>query len=282
MSHFGCLKVSCFYGLVVYNELKMKTIILSGGLGYRLKEETEFKPKPMVLIGGKPILWHIMKIYAHFGFNEFIIALGYKGEMIKDYFINQKHLAYNFTLHTKTGTSKILKDDHHSATVDDFVITFVDTGQDTLPGERILRVKDYIPDTDTDFMVTYGDGVSNIDIKKLVAFHKKQKTIGTISGVHPRSKYGLLSVNKEGVVTKFIEKPVLNEWVNGGFMIFKKEFFNYLRPEEMEHEALKRLVKERQLSIFIHNGFWHAMDTYPDVENLNNFWMQNPEWKVWK
>jgi glucose-1-phosphate cytidylyltransferase len=260
----------------------MKTIILSGGLGYRLKEETEFKPKPMVLIGGKPILWHIMKIYAHYGYNEFIIALGYKGEMIKDYFLNQKHLGYNFTLETKSGVTKILKDEHHSATIDDFKITFVDTGQDTLPGERILRLKNYIPEKDTDFMVTYGDGVSDINIKELVTFHKKQNTIGTVTAVHPRSKYGLLSVDKEVIVNKFIEKPVLKDWINGGFMVFKKDFFNYLRGKEMEHEALKRIIKERELSIHVHNGFWHAMDTYPDVENLNRMWSEGAMWKIWK
>jgi glucose-1-phosphate cytidylyltransferase len=259
----------------------MKTIILSGGLGYRLKEETEFKPKPMVQIGGKPILWHIMKIYAHYGYKDFIIALGYKGDYIKDYFLNQKYLAHDFTIHTKSGYSKLYRNSKERA-VDDFSITFVDTGEETLPGERILRVKKYIPEGE-DFMVTYGDGVSDVNIPELVRFHKKQKTIGTVTGVHPRSKYGLLKTDKDtNIVKKFVEKPVLKgEWVNGGFMIFKYKFFNFLGKGEMEHEGIKRLINDNQLSLFVHEGFWHAMDTYPDVENLNQYWRTDPPWKVW-
>jgi glucose-1-phosphate cytidylyltransferase len=259
----------------------MKTIILCGGIGYRLKEETEFKPKPMVLIGGKPILWHIMKIYSHYGFNEFVIALGYKGDYIKDYFLNQKYFLHDFTLQTKTGLTRIHRDKTDSKLIDDFKITFVDTGLDTLPGERVLRVKDYIGD-DNDFMVTYGDGVGNVDIRKLVTFHKKQKTIGTITGVYPRSKYGLIRSNQKQIATEFVEKPTMKSWINGGFMIFKKTFFSYLRPGETEHPALKRLVKEHQLSLYLHKGFWHCMDTYQDVANLNTLWNTGPEWKVWR
>lgn len=236
----------------------MKIIILSGGLGYRLKEETEFKPKPMVQIGGKPILWHIMKIYAHYGFNEFIVALGYKGDYIKEYFEKHKNL------------------------VKDFSIELVDTGQETLPGERILRLKDFIPVEDKNFMVTYGDGVSNVNIEELVTFHQKQGTIGTVTGVHPRSRFGLLTKSKKHIVDKFVEKPILKEWVNGGFMVFKKNFFKYLKRGEMEHNALKRLVKKNELSLYVHNGFWHSMDTYPDVDSLNKYWREDPEWKVWK
>lgn len=258
----------------------MKTIILSGGLGYRLKEETEFKPKPMVNIGGKPMLWHIMKIYSHYGFNDFIIALGYKGDYIKQYFLNQKQFSHDFTLHTRSGYTKIYRNDGNRS--DNFKITFVDTGEETLPGERILRLKDYIPSEDKDFMVTYGDGVSNINISDLVKFHKKQKTIGTITGVHPRSKYGLLKLGENNIVESFTEKPVLKERTNGGFMVFKKSFFKYLRPGELEHDGLKRLVKEKQLSVFVHDGFWHSMDTYSDVESLNQLWNNAPEWKVWK
>ena len=235
----------------------MKVVILCGGIGYRLKEETEFKPKPMVRIGDKPILWHIMKIYSHFGFNDFIIALGYKGGYIREYFSNKKN-------------------------IENFNIDLIDTGLETLPGERILQIKNNIPKTDQNFMVTYGDGVGDIDIKSLVSFHKKQNTIGTITGVHPRSKYGLVTITKNHLVKKFIEKPVLKEWINGGFMIFKKEFFDYLRNEEMEHEGLKRLTKESQLSLYIHHGFWHSMDTYPDVDNLNRLWKEDPKWKIWK
>lgn len=257
----------------------MKTIILCGGIGYRLKEETEFKPKPMVQIGDKPILWHIMKIYAHYGFNDFIIALGYKGDYIKQYFLNEEKMVHDFSLDTLSGKTKIIKNGTNS---ENFKITFVNTGEETLPGERILRLKNYIPDTDENFMVTYGDGVADINIKELVKFHIKQGTIGTVTGVHPRSKYGLLVTNKNKIVTSFIEKPVLKEWVNGGFMVFKKDFFNYLREKEMEHIAIKRLIAKEQLSLYIHDGFWHSMDTYPDVASLNKYWEEDPKWKVWK
>lgn len=259
----------------------MKVIILCGGIGYRLKEETEFKPKPMVFIGNKPILWHIMKIFSHHGYNEFIIALGYKGDYIKDYFLNQKYFVDNFTLHTKSGYTKLHRSDKDK-NKDDFKITFVDTGQDTLPGERILRIKDFLPETDEDFMVTYGDGVADINIKELVKFHQKQNSIGTVTGVHPRSKYGLLTIDNKYVVRQFLEKPVLSEWTNGGFMVFKKSFFKYLRKGEYEHDALKRLIQDGQLSVYTHNGFWHSMDTYPDVDNLNRLWIEDPKWKVWK
>lgn len=260
----------------------MKTIILCGGIGYRLKEETEFKPKPMVLIGNKPILWHIMKIYAHFGFNEFIIALGYKGDYIKEYFLNQKYFLHDFTLYTKTGTTRIHRDKTDGKLIDDFNITFVDTGLDTLPGERILRCREFIPEGDGEFMVTYGDGVGNVDINALITFHRKQKTIGTITGVFPRSKYGMLKVDKRRRVTNFVEKPTFQEQTNGGFMVFKKSFFDYIRPGEFEHAAIKRLVRKSELSVYPHTGFWHSMDTYADVDNLNKLWREHQLWKVWK
>lgn len=259
----------------------MKTVILCGGLGYRLKEETEFKPKPMVLIGGKPILWHIMKMYAHYGFNEFIIALGYKGDYIKQYFLNQQAYAHDFTIHTRSGKTKLHK--KKNSGTDDFKITFVDTGEETEPGERILKIKKYIPAEDKYFMVTYGDGVSNLNVRDLVRFAKKQKTIGTITGVHPgTSRYGLLTVDKKNFATEFAEKPMMKETVNGGFMVFNKKVFNYIKEGELEHEALRRLIAINQLSVFPHEGFWHCMDTYKDVENLNKLWVDNPQWKVWQ
>src|SRR3989344_7312341 len=257
----------------------MKTIILCGGIGYRLKEEAEFKPKPMVQIGGKPILWHIMKIYSHYGFNDFIIALGYKGDYIKQYFINEKNMVHDFSLDTLSGKTKIIKNGTKS---ENFKITFVNTGEETLVGERILRVKDFIPETDENFMVTYGDGVSDLNISDLVKFHIKQETIGTVTGVHPRSRYGLMATDKNKIATSFIEKPVLREWINGGFMVFKKAFFDYLKEGEMEHPAMKRLIAKKQLSLYRHDGFWHSMDTYPDVDSLNKYWEEDPKWKVWE
>ncbi len=259
----------------------MKTIILCGGIGYRLKDETEFKPKPMVLIGNKPILWHIMKIYAYYGYNDFIVALGYKGDYIKDYFLNQKYFTHDFTLITKTGKVKIHRGKKNGNMVDDFKITFVDTGQETLPGERILRVKDYIQKGE-EFMVTYGDGVGDINVRQLVAFHRKQKTIGTITGVYPHSKYGIVKQNVNHVILDFVEKPQLKDWTNGGFMVFKYKFFDYLRKGELEHAALIRLIAEKQLSLYIHKKFWHSMDTYADVEKLNQIYRTDAPWNLWK
>ncbi len=258
----------------------MKVIILCGGIGTRLKEETEFKPKPMVYVGNKPIIWHIMKIYAHYGYNEFILALGYKADYIKDFFLNQKAFTSDFTLDTENYETEFYL--HKREGPENFKITFVDTGLETLPGERILRCRKYIPQDDDSFMVTYGDGVANINLKKLAAFHKKQKTIGTVTGVHPHSKFGLLRIDHVALVKGFKEKPILADWVNGGFMIFEREFFDFLKPGEMEHEGLKRLVKIKQLSLYKHDDFWYAIDTYKELEELNKMWENNPPWKIWK
>lgn len=259
----------------------MKVIILCGGTGTRLKEETEYKPKPMVYVGNQPVLWHIMKIYASYGFNEFILALGYKADYIKDFFLNQKAFTSDFSLDTHNHKTRFYLDDRQE--IDNFKITFVDTGVDTLPGERILRCQKHIPDRDKYFMVTYGDGVTDLNIDALVKFHKKQKTIGTITLVHPRSKYGQVKVNKKNLVNSFIEKPVLSDWVNGGYMVFDKRVFNYLKPNETEHPTLLRLAKERQLAANKHNGFWFCMDTYKEVEDLNKMWKSGKApWRIWK
>lgn len=258
----------------------MKTIILCGGTGYRLKEETEFKPKPMVYVGGKPILWHIMKIYSHYGFNEFILALGYKADYIKDYFLNQKAFTSDFILETKNHKVKYFLENRSE--IDDFKITFVDTGLDTQVGERILKCRKYIPKEDDYFMLTYGDGVSDINIKKLVDFSKKQKTIGTVSGIHPRSRFGSIIADDSNLIHEFSEKPVMNDWINGGYMVFNKKFFQYLRNGEMEHPGLKRLAKEKELSVFKHTSFWYSVDTNKELVELNDMWNsgQSP-WKVW-
>lgn len=259
----------------------MKTIILCGGIGTRLKEETEFKPKPMVYVGDKPIIWHIMKIYSHYGYNEFVLALGYKAEYIKDFFLNQKAFTTDFTLKTRNHRTRFYLGNRKE--VDDFEITFVDTGLETLIGERILRCQKYIPKRNKYFMVTYGDGVTDLNIKKLIRFHKKQGTIGTITGVHPYSKYGLVKVTGSNLVKKFVEKPLLADWVNGGFMVFDRRAFDYFKPGEMEHPALQRLAKKKQLSLYQYNGFWYALDTYKELEKLNKLWsLSNPPWKVWK
>lgn len=258
----------------------MKTVILCGGTGTRLKEETEYKPKPMVLVGGKPIIWHIMKIYAHYGYNEFILALGYKADYIKDFFLNQKAFTSDFTLDTKNHQPTYFLENRHE--VDDFKITFIDTGVETLPGERILMCKKYIPEDEDYFMVTYGDGVTNLNINNLVNFHKNQKTIGTITGVHPRSKFGLVKTDKNNLVKSFVEKPILSDFVNGGFMVFNQRFFDYLEAGQTEHPALQKLANENQLSLYNHEGFWMAIDTYKELDDLNRLWNETKPWKVWK
>lgn len=259
----------------------MKTIILCGGTGTRLKEETEFKPKPMVFVGNKPLLWHIMKIYSHYGFNEFILALGYKAEYVKDYFLNQRAFSSDFTLSTRDNEIEYHLESRSEN--DNFKITFVDTGLDTLPGERILRCKKYIPKEDQNFMVTYGDGVTDLNIKSLVSFHNRHGTIGTITGIHPRSKFGLVKVKNVNIVAGFMEKPELTDWVNGGYMVFKVDIFNYIKPKETEHPALIRLVKNKQLAIKKHNGFWFCIDTNKELTDINYLWNSgNPPWKVWE
>lgn len=258
----------------------MKTIILCGGRGIRLNEETEFVPKPMVKIGEKPIIWHIMKLYEHFGYNEFILALGYKAELIKQYFLNEKTLTSDFTISTKTCRTKFYLNNRKQ--VDNFHITFADTGTETLIGERILLCERYIPKDEKFFMVTYGDGVANLNIDQLLKFHKKTGTIGTITGIHPKSKYGLVKAGKNNLITSFKEKPQLRDWINGGFMVFSREFFKYIRTGEMEHPALQRLSKINELSLYRHTGFWYSVDTNKELEELRKIWnLPNPPWKLW-
>lgn len=262
------------------NNQKIKTIILCGGTGTRLKEETEFKPKPMVEIGGAPILWHIMKIYGHYDYRDFILALGYKGTVIKDHFLKQKNFNTDLTLSTKNGKVVTFDNDTPDNPADDFNIIFSDTGLNTPHGERVLKLKRYI--TEDMFMVTYGDGVANIDINKLIEFHKKQGKMATITGVHPESRWGLVNTDQNNLVTEFAQKPKLYDYVNGGFMVFNKEFFNFIQPGDMIEDALARLIPEKQLSLYKHEGCWYCMDTYRDFLFLNELWEKDPKWKMWK
>ncbi len=260
----------------------MKTIILCGGQGTRMKEETEFKPKPLVSVGGRPILWHIMKIYSHYGYNEFILALGYRGDMIKEYFLHWRTFLNNFTLSTKDN-----KITFHNNDCDDFRITFVETGLKTLTGERVRRLKNYIGNED--FMVTYGDGVGDIDVNKLVAFHESQSTIATITGVRREARFGLLDYDKKSKKIKDyyqfdiadINKKQSSDLINGGFMVFKNEFMNFVKPDTMIEQAFDPLAARGELSMFEHEGKWKCMDTYKEVEELNKDWIISPFWKVW-
>jgi len=249
-------------------------------MGTRLREETEFKPKPMVEIGGKPILWHIMKIYAHYGYRDFVLALGYKGDYIKDYFLKQKYYESDFCLNTKDGEiSNLIPNNNFEK--DEFNVIFADTGLETPHGERVLRLKKYI--NEDLFMVTYGDGVADIDINKLVEFHKNKGTVATLTGVNPVSRWGLLNIDENDLITDFAQKPTLYEgYVNGGFMVFKKEFFDFLKPGDMIEDAFPRLVSQKQLAVYKHQGFWYGMDTYREYLKLNELWEKNPRWKIWK
>lgn len=259
----------------------MKVIILCGGYGTRLREETEYKPKPMVEIGGKPILWHIMKIYSHFGFNDFVLALGYKGEVIRNYFFNYDIYNNDFTV--ELGKNKNLKF-HEYKNPDNWRVTLVNTGDDTMTGYRVKKCSEYIKDDY--FMLTYGDAVANVDINKLIAFHKKQKTIGTVTGVYPPSRFGDL-VTKGNKVINFKEKlkDVENQVpVNGGFFVFSREFFDLIPDNkdcDLEREPMSKLTLNSQLSYFRHTGFWQCMDTYRDFLLLNKLWNNNPPWKIW-
>ena len=261
----------------------MKTIILCGGTGTRMKEETEFKPKPLVLVGGKPILWHIMKIYAHYGFNEFVIALGYKGEMIKEYFLNERTLLNDFTLETKTGDITL-----HNNECEDFKITFVDTGLHSLTGERVRRLKDHIGE-DEHFMVTYGDGVANIDIEDLVRFHKTQESEGTITAVKPGTRFGFLDIDEDSKKLKsFFQHKITHDeddhskdTINGGFMLFNKSVLDKIEKDSMIEEIFPKLIEDKALSVYSHAGKWKCMDTYKEVEEMNKLWDVEPFWKIW-
>ncbi|MBX4200623.1 GDP-mannose 4,6-dehydratase [Candidatus Parcubacteria bacterium] len=255
----------------------IKTIILCGGMGTRMKEETDVRPKPMVEIGGKPVLWHIMKIYNHYGYRDFVLALGYKSNYIKDYFLNQRRHSNDFLLNSSEG--KITDFFENGGTEEDFNITFAETGLETPHGERVLKVRRHI--TEDIFMVTYGDGVSNIDIDKLIEFHKSHGKMGTITGVHPESRWGLVNSDADSMVTEFAQKPMLYDYVNGGFMVFNKEFFDVLQPGDMIEDGLIRLIEKKQLGLYKHEGFWYGMDTYKDLLHLNGLWEKDPKWKIW-
>jgi glucose-1-phosphate cytidylyltransferase len=259
----------------------VQVVILCGGMGTRLREETEFRPKPLVEIGGKPILWHIMKIYSTYGFNDFVLCLGYKGHMIKEYFINYRLMNSDFTLCLREPQKPCFHG--HNGSHEDWRITFINTGSEAMTGARIKRVERYI--TGEHFLLTYGDGVANIDLGKLWEFHQEHRKIGTVTGVRPVSRYGELSVTGS-LVTKFDEKPPFQDgMVSGGFFVFSREFFRYLQDDDscvLEREPLARLAREGQLACYAHADFWHAMDTYRDFTILNDLWKRSAPWRVWQ
>ncbi|MBI2174215.1 MAG: glucose-1-phosphate cytidylyltransferase [Candidatus Omnitrophica bacterium] len=250
-----------------------KVVILCGGLGTRLREETEYRPKPMVPIGGQPILWHIMNRYAAYGYTDFILCLGYKGHMIKDYFLHYRTQTSDFTL--RLGEQQPVE--YHSPCREkDWVITFVETGEHAMTGARVKRIERYIQEEA--FFLTYGDGLSDVDIDALLHFHQNHGRLGTVTSVHPEaSRFGELTLDGDQV-SAFMEKPKQDEaCINGGFFVFNREFFQYLKDDDscvLEQEPLQQLVRDWQLMAYSHPGFWQCMDTYRDYQKLNEIWKQ--------
>ena len=256
----------------------MKVVLLCGGLGTRLREETEFRPKPMVEIGGRPILWHIMKLYAHSGFREFVLCLGYRGNTIKEYFLNYEAMNNDFTI-CLGRESQIRINDVHSE--QGFEVTLADTGQSTMTGGRVKRIQKYI-DGDT-FMMTYGDGVADLDIARLLEFHKSHGKLGTVTAVTPRSRFGVLEMNKNRVMS-FLEKPQTEGLASAGYFVLNRKVLDYIGGDDciFEHEPLERLAREGELMAYKHEGFFFAMDTYREYEYLNQLWAKGEApWKVW-
>ncbi|MCW6157980.1 MAG: glucose-1-phosphate cytidylyltransferase [Thermoplasmatales archaeon] len=257
----------------------MKVVILAGGLGTRLSEETVIKPKPMVEIGSEPILWHIMKIYSHFGFNDFVICGGYKQEMIKQYF--SSYVISHSTVRVTFSTSRISVLDPPKENWD---VTIVDTGYSTMTGGRIKRIKKFV-EGENGFMVTYGDGLANIDINKLLEYHRNKKKIVTVTAVQPKGRFGALAIGADGLVTNFTEKPPGDGmWVNGGFYVMEDELFDYIEGDETVWEGapMSQLCAERKVSAYVHRGFWRPMDTMTDKRELESMWNSgNAPWKVW-
>ncbi len=259
----------------------MKIVILCGGLGTRLREETEFRPKPMVNIGSRPILWHIMKIYAHYGYNDFVLALGYKGEMIKQYFWHYEYMNNDVTIELGKPDKLCIHQSHNEV---GWRITLVDTGEKALKGARLKRIEKYI-DGEA-FMVTYGDGLAKVDINALLEFHNSHGNLATITGINPASRFGELRI-KGHQVEAFHEKPKETDGlINGGFFVFNRDIFDYLSSDDdcdLEVDVLEKIAAAGQLMVFRHLGFWACMDTFRDMEYLNKLWAEEKaEWKVWE
>lgn len=258
----------------------MKVVILAGGYGTRIGEESSIRPKPMIEIGEKPILWHIMKIYAYYGFNEFIICVGYKGYQLKEYFANYFLHESNVTFDFKDGREKVVVHEH---TAESWKVTLVDTGLETQTGGRIKRIKNYIGNEP--FMLTYGDGVADIDIKELVAFHQRHGKLATITAATPIGRFGALSISRDDRVERFQEKPEgENAWVNAGFFVFQHEVLDYIEGDQtyFEREPLQNLARDGQLMAYRHAGFWQPMDTVREKNILEDLWKSGKApWKVW-
>ena len=258
----------------------INVVILCGGRGIRFKEETDLRPKPLIEIGNKPILWHIMKIYAYHGYQDFVLCLGYKGEMIKKYFLDYELTNNDFTIRLGQRNSVTY---HGAHSEQDFRVTLAETGLETMTGGRVKRIEKYI-DEDT-FMVTYGDGVTDMNLRTLVDFHYSHGRLATVTTVRPFSRFGVVDIDDGGKVLNFAEKPQLEGWVSAGFFVFNRRFFDYLGGDDciLEREPLERLAREGQLIAYRHSGFFYAMDTQRDLNYLNELWASGKAaWKVWE
>lgn len=259
----------------------MKVVILCGGQGTRLREETEYRPKPLVEVGNRPIVWHIMKHYAHYGLNNFVLCLGYKGYMFKEYFLNYEAMNNDFTICLGEKNRIAYHDAHHEQ---DFKVTLADTGLESMTGSRIKRIERYVKN-DT-FLVTYGDGLSDINIDDLLAFHRSHGKLATVSTVRNISRFGLLDVDKNDSVQGFVEKPQTGDWISAGFFVFESEVFDYLDVDPscvLERAPLEALAQSGELMAYRHDGFFHAMDTYREYLYLNDLWNTNKApWAVWE
>ncbi len=259
----------------------MKTVILCGGRGTRLGEHGASIPKALIEIGDRPLIWHLLKLYAHHGFKDFILCLGYLGAEIKSYFLEQHQPKADFTLESGSAGDRLLRT-RQTNNAEDWRITFAETGLDTNTGGRVKRVAPYLGEDET-FCATYGDGLADIDLRALVQFHQSHSRLATLTAVHPHSNFGLLKLDSESAVTEFQEKPRLTEWVNGGFFVFDRRVLDYLDDGSvLEHEPFERLARERQLKAYRHTGFWKCMDTYKDHAEFSELWEANQAaWKVW-
>lgn len=259
----------------------IKVVILCGGRGIRFNEATELKPKPLIEIGDKPILWHIMKTYAHYGYDDFVLCLGYKSEMIKRFFCDYQLSNSDFTLNLCDPSKTTI---HTTPQEMNWKITLAETGLNAMTGARIKRIQKYI-DTDL-LMLTYGDAVTDVNIERLVAFHRSHGKIGTVTAVHPLSRFGELRIGEDGVVGEFREKPLTQrDFINGGFFVFDRRIFDYVDEDDsciFERRPLEQLAKDQQLAAFVHEGYWQCMDTYRDWQSLSQDWESGkPAWKVW-
>jgi glucose-1-phosphate cytidylyltransferase len=256
----------------------MKAVLLAGGLGTRMREETEFRPKPMVEIGGRPVLWHIMKILGQQDLSDFVICTGYKSEQIKNYFSNYAILNQDFTVRLGDTSNVIYHDAHGEA---DWSVTVADTGPSTMTGGRIKRIERYV--SGETFLCTYGDGIANIDLPALLEYHRSHGKIATVTTVQPLSRFGVLDLDSDGSVRQFKEKPQVEGWINIGYFIFEPAIFDYLDPNSvLEEEPLRRLAEDGQIAAYRHSGFWQPMDTYRETLMLNSLWDSGEApWKTW-